>query len=229
MNTFHFIIISQIFSKVNKNKNYLEYQNKFLDFCVKICDNIIHEKIIIWGQSILAYNIRKFDFIILDAIQGHLRSPFMDELMPKITILGDKGLFFIFVSIFMLFFKQYRNCGISCLTGMMCGVIVGNLIVKNIVRRSRPCWINDKIDMLIEVPKDYSFPSGHTLAAFIFATVVLHYDTRIGIPALIIAAAIAFSRMYLYVHFPTDILFGVVLGILIGCSVVHFLDKYLFT
>ncbi|MBR1592730.1 MAG: phosphatase PAP2 family protein [Ruminococcus sp.] len=152
----------------------------------------------------------------------------MDELMPKITLLGDKGLFFIFIAIVMLFFKPYRHCGIACLTGLMCGVIIGNLIVKNIVRRSRPCWINDTVNMLIEIPKDYSFPSGHTLAAFISASVMMHYDKRIGIPALIIACAIAFSRMYLYVHFPTDILSGIVLGTLIGCTVVHCLDNYLF-
>ena len=177
----------------------------------------------------MADNIRKFDFTILDAIQENLRSSFMDELMPKITLLGDKGIFFILVAVAMLFFKPYRQCGISCLTGLMCGVIIGNLIVKNIVRRSRPCWINDTINMLIEIPKDYSFPSGHTLSSFIAATVIMHYDKRLGIPALVIACAIAFSRMYLYVHFPTDIFSGIVLGIAIGCGVVYFLDRYLFT
>ena len=174
-------------------------------------------------------SMRNFDFTLLNAIQNNMRNSFMDKLMPKITLLGDKGLFFIFMAVIMLFFKSYRDCGIACLTGLMCGVIVGNLIVKNIVRRSRPCWINHKINMLIEIPKDYSFPSGHTLAAFIFATVVMHYDKKFGIPAVIIASAIAFSRMYLYVHFPTDVFSGVILGIIIGCTVVDLLDYYLFT
>ncbi len=173
--------------------------------------------------------MKSFDFRLLNAIQTKWKSPKLDKYMPKITFLGNNGYLFIAVAMIMLFFDSYRECGICTLTGMMLGVILGNFVVKNLVKRARPCWLNDKIEMLIDIPKDYSFPSGHTLSSFIAATVITSYDKRLGIAAIIIALAIGFSRMYLYVHFPTDIFFAIILGIAIGMGVVYFLNRYLFT
>lgn len=97
---------------------------------------------------------------------------------------------------------------------ILCGLF-GNIILKHLVARSRPCWIR-AIDMLVAIPTDYSFPSGHSMASFASAVVLFQYDRRIGIPALILAALIALSRLYLYVHFPTDVLVGTLMGILFG-------------
>ncbi len=162
--------------------------------------------------------IQSFDFAVLDGIQS-IRNEFLDFLMPLITMLGDKGIFWIAVGLAFLFFKKYRVCGIATLGSLLTGVLVGNVLIKNLVQRDRPCWIDETVDMLIAVPHDYSFPSGHTTACFTAATVIFLHDKRFGIPAYIIAAAVAFSRMYLYVHFPTDIIAGMILGIGIAIGI----------
>lgn len=162
--------------------------------------------------------IQSFDFAVLDGIQS-IRNEFLDFLMPLITMLGDKGIFLIAVGLLMLFFKKYRICGIATLGSLLTGLIIGNGLLKNLIMRDRPCWINETVNMLVAVPHDYSFPSGHTTACFTAATVIFLHDKKLGIPAYIIAVAVAFSRMYLYVHFPTDILAGMILGIGIAIGI----------
>ena len=89
----------------------------------------------------------------------------------------------------------------------------GNLVIKNLVARVRPCAINTAIELLIPFPSEYSFPSGHTLSSFIGATCIFLRDKRLGVPAYLLASLIAFSRLYLYVHFPSDIIGGALLGL----------------
>lgn len=160
--------------------------------------------------------ITDVDFKILDFIQEHFSCDFLNFLMPKITFLGNGGLIWIVMAIIMLFFKKYRKTGITLGTGLLEGVIVGNVLLKNLIARERPCWINETINILISIPQDYSFPSGHTLSSFIVATIIMHHDKRMGIASYVLAYMIAFSRLYLYVHFPSDVLAGVLIGIIIG-------------
>ena len=102
---------------------------------------------------------------------------------------------------------------------LILGLIFGNGILKNLFQRVRPYDLEEALVQtpLIEKPSDWSFPSGHTLASFEAATVLMIRDKRFGIPALVLAFLIAFSRLYLYVHFPSDVLAGVLLGVLFGC------------
>ena len=93
--------------------------------------------------------------------------------------------------------------------------VLGNLILKNVIARPRPCWVRDSIG-LIAVPKDYSFPSGHTHVSVLLAVVLWHENRKWGITAGCLAVLVAFSRMYLFVHYPTDILGGVLLGAFAG-------------
>ena len=139
--------------------------------------------------------------------------------MPVITHLGSAGIIWILWAFVLICIRKYRTCGIKMLAGMLMGLIIGNLILKNLVARDRPCWIDTDILMLISVPEDYSFPSGHTLASTISAVILMQEDKELGIPAVMLAVLIAFSRMYLFVHFPTDILGGLILGLIIGFSV----------
>lgn len=88
--------------------------------------------------------------------------------------------------------------------------------LKNFVARPRPCWLDSSVRLLIANPTDYSFPSGHTLSSVIGATILTKTDRRFGYAAIPLAALIAFSRLYLYVHFPSDVLAAAVLGVLIG-------------
>ena len=92
-------------------------------------------------------------------------------------------------------------------------------MIKNIVARERPCWIDNTVNLLIANPKDFSFPSGHTLASFEAAVTIFLFNKKVGIPAIILAALIGFSRLYLFVHFPTDVLGGIILGTVIAVSV----------
>ena len=105
------------------------------------------------------------------------------------------------------------------LAGLAVGVLVGNVCLKNLIARPRPCWLDDSVMMLISSPADYSFPSGHTLSSVIGATVLTKTDRRFGWAAIPLAAVIAFSRLYLFVHFPSDILAGAILGVIIGEAV----------
>lgn len=154
-----------------------------------------------------------WEFDLLYALQG-LHSPGMNIAMKAVTALGNGGLFWIaLAAVFIIFVRKYRAMGMQMGAAMLLSFILGNLIIKNLVNRDRPCWIDTEVALLIRDPWDSSFPSGHTLNAFSAATAMFINDRRLGIPALLLAALIGFSRLYLFVHFPTDVLFGMVLGI----------------
>lgn len=107
------------------------------------------------------------------------------------------------------------NKSLWMILGLAVGVLVGNVCLKNLIARPRPCWLDDSVMMLISSPADYSFSSGHTLSSVIGATVLTKTDRRFGWAAIPLAAVIAFSRLYLFVHFPSDILAGAILGVII--------------
>ena len=150
--------------------------------------------------------IQTVDFLILDLIQNKLRCKFLDSLMIKCSSLGDGGIIWIAIS----------QAGVLILVGLIMGVLIGNCLLKNIICRPRPCWINRAVSLLIPIPYDYSFPSCHTMSSFIAATVLLYTDVMFAYPAFLLASVIAFSRLYLYVHYPSDIIGGIALGTIIA-------------
>lgn len=160
------------------------------------------------------------DFEILYAI-NNMHNPVLDKIMVAITTLGNGGIIWIVIAVLLICIKKTRKCGILMLVSMFIGVIIGNVILKNLIARDRPCWIVSNIALLIENPTDYSFPSGHTLASFEAAVIIFLHNKKWGIISLIFAVLIAFSRMYLFVHFPTDIIGGAVLGTLISILVYY--------
>ncbi len=160
--------------------------------------------------------ITSIDFKILDFIQTHVRCDFGDIVMPYITNLGSGGVFWIVISLLFFINPKTRKCGMAILVGLILSVIFGNILLKPIFARERPCWINPNIDMLVQVPRDYSFPSGHTMSSFICAFIIWFENKRYGRLMLIIAALIGFSRLYLYVHFPSDVLGGIVFAAILA-------------
>jgi len=165
--------------------------------------------------------IYEFDFAILDWIAEHIHNGFLDVVMPAITFLGDGGWFWIACAVVMLFFKKTRKTGIMMGVALVLGLILCNGLLKNIVARVRPFDLDGAYgsiktveDLLVSRPGDKSFPSGHTIASFEAAFVLFHWDKRFGVPAIIIAAAVSFSRLYLYLHFPTDVIASVLLAVL---------------
>ncbi len=160
--------------------------------------------------------ITNTDWAILYGIQEHIRCAFLDAVMPVITLLGDAGIVWIIAALAMMFTKKLRRTGVVVAIGLVLGVLIGNLMLKNLMARERPCWLDESVLMLVKVPKDFSFPSGHTLASVISATVLMLADRRFAFAAIPLAVLIAFSRLYLFVHFPSDVFCGALLGLAIG-------------
>ena len=163
-----------------------------------------------------------FDLPILNWIQANLQCGFLDFIMPIITLFGDGGIFWIGCAVILLFFPKYRKVGLTMGLALVMGVVVCNITLKPIVGRLRPCDFIEKMGLLesctlpakIPVMHDFSFPSGHTIASFEAAVVLLLNDKKLGIPAFILAILISLSRLYLYVHYPTDVIFSVIFGTL---------------
>ncbi len=158
-----------------------------------------------WGA------LGQWEFEILYGLQK-LHSPWLDQVMTFITSLADHGRIWILLGLLFLCFSKTRRLGVSLLLSIGLGYVTGNLIMKHLFARSRPCWILPQVPLLIPVPMDYSFPSGHTLVSFEGAYSIWKHNRRWGTAALTGAVLIAFSRMYLFVHFPTDVMAGAILG-----------------
>lgn len=162
--------------------------------------------------------ITAIDIKVLDFIQSSMRCLFLDTILPIITSLGDKGMIWIILSIILILQKKYRTQGVMLITALiLCGTI-GNLFLKPTIARVRPYDSIPDIILLINKPTDYSFPSGHTMAAFAsFSVFLLVSDKRwLKICIGILAFSIAFSRLYLYVHYPSDVLAGILFGSIFG-------------
>lgn len=161
-----------------------------------------------------------FELSILDGIQDVMGSTFFDKFWEFFTHLGDSGMIWIAITLLLLVFKKTRKIGIICAISLVFSLIFTNLLLKNLVGRLRPYTYNDFM-ILIKEPHDYSFPSGHTSASFAVAFVMLKERFKLNryniyIPVLILAILVSFSRLYLYVHFPTDIIGAIVIAYL--CS-----------
>lgn len=172
-------------------------------------------------MDIFSYLAEHFDLPILEWIAANLRCAFLDAVMPIITLLGDAGIFWIAIAVVLLFIPKYRRVGLGMGAALIMGLLVCNVTMKPLFARPRPydyqlVHFGKEIALLIEAQHDFSFPSGHTLASFEAATVLAIHSKKAGIPALILACLIAFSRLYLYVHYPTDVLFSVAMGISFG-------------
>lgn len=164
------------------------------------------------------------EFELLYMLQK-LHTPFLDELMKAVTFLGDNGWIWILLGALLLCGKRTRRIGIAVMLSLAAGLLIGNILIKPLVARQRPCWLDPSVALLIQNPKDFSFPSGHTLAGFEAAVSLLLYRRSWGLWALGLAALIGFSRLYLFVHFPTDVLAGALLGTGIAFGVHRLLER----
>ena len=150
-----------------------------------------------------------------------LHRPWLDQVMVMITFLGEAGWFWIATGVLLLCSRKTRACGLALLISLAAGAVIGNGILKPLFHRQRPCWIDPKVILLVSNPTDFSFPSGHTLAGFEAAVSIFFSNRKWGLAALILACLLGFSRLYLFVHFPTDVLAGMLLGTGIAVAV-HF-------
>lgn len=158
----------------------------------------------------------EFEFKILDWIQS-IRTPFGDWFMPFVSKLGNAGMIWILLAAVLIILPKTRKSGIILAAALCLDALLCNVLLKNIFCRIRPCDVNTAIALLIPRPHDFSFPSGHTAASFA-AVSALYFarEKQLWKPVLGLAALIAFSRLYLYVHYPTDILGGIFIGLAAG-------------
>jgi len=158
--------------------------------------------------------LNPYELPILDWIRNHVANPFLDVIMPIITHFCEGGIGWILIAVVLLFFRKTRKTGITMGIALVIGLLLCNLTLKPIVGRMRPFAFNPDIELIIPQPSEYSFPSGHSVSSFEGAFAIYLYNKKWGIPALVLATLIALSRLYLYVHYPTDVLFGSLLGCL---------------
>jgi len=153
---------------------------------------------------------------ILDWIQT-LHTPFLDKIWVFITRLGDAGIIWIVLSIVLLLIPKTRKSGVVMVAALVVDVILCNIVLKNLVARTRPYDVNTGVHLLVAKLHDYSFPSGHTAASFASVTALyLAGEKKLWKFALVLACLIAISRLYLYVHYPTDVLGGILFGVISG-------------
>lgn len=169
----------------------------------------------------------EFDF--LNILQT-MHNPILDKVMWFMSTIGEAGIIWFVICIILFIPKKYRMTSVQILAAMLLTFIVGNLILKNAFHRIRPCWIDETkaikegISTINLFPWDYSFPSGHSMNGMTAAVTLFLCNKRFGIPAIVLALVIAFSRMYAYLHFPTDIIAGLLVGLC--CAIItHYIFK----
>ena len=160
--------------------------------------------------------VTTWDASVITAIYENVHSAFLTMFFRIVTLLGEGGIFWIAVAVILLFFKKTRRSGICIGASLFIGVIVGNGIIKNVVARPRPYDAIAGIESVVSHLSDYSFPSGHSLCCFEAATALAMNRTKWAIPAYVGAVLVAVSRLVLFVHYPTDVICGALLGVLFG-------------
>ncbi len=167
---------------------------------------------------ILGLVLWALDFNILFWIQNLIRNDVFDVIIPFYTSLGEDGIIWIAFGLILLIPKKYRKTGIMVLAALLVMLVVNNIVLKNLIARPRPCWTYPEMVQLVHNPSSYSFPSGHTTSAFAVAFTVFSQHKKLGKVIIVMAAIMAFTRLYVFVHFPTDI-YG---GILVAAAITTF-------
>lgn len=163
------------------------------------------------GQMMLS-----FEFAVLNFIQNHLRTDFLDLAMPLVSRLGGGGEVWLLLALVLVMVPSTRKAGAAIFAALALEFICCNLLAKPLIGRVRPCDVNQAVQLLVSRPLDFSFPSGHSASSFAAACALYFSGSRLWKPALILATLIAFSRLYLYVHYPSDVAAGILLGAAAG-------------
>lgn len=159
----------------------------------------------------------RFEFAFLDGLQ-QFRTPVLDALSVFFNYAGAHGEIWIALTAVLLLRRSTRRAGAAVALALCLYMVAGHWVLKPLFARPRPCDLRPEMLTLVPRPSGWSFPSGHTASGFAAATALWLQNRRLGTPALVLAAFIAFTRLYLYVHFPTDVLGGIALGLALGAT-----------
>lgn len=152
------------------------------------------------------------ELALLNGIQETIRTDWLDGIMVFVSTLGDAGAVWIALALVLLCFRKTRRMGVTVALALVLDLVVCNGVLKPLFDRVRPCVVNPAVELLVRCPTDASFPSGHTAASFAAVGALRAAGSRLWLPGWILAVLIAFSRLYLYVHWPSDVLAGALLG-----------------
>lgn len=184
-------------------------------------------------------SLLSFDLSVFEWIQG-IQNGFLDAVMAGITTTGNAGAIFIVLGFVLLFTKKYRKAGLAVLVALIVMLLCNDLFLKEFFARVRPFNLFESnpekyaewgtkyvFPELVYKPSGYSFPSGHTASAFAAATALLWHSRKWGVPTMIFATIMGFSRIYVQVHYCTDVIGGVISGVICGFIAV-LIVKFLF-
>lgn len=177
-------------------------------------------------MDILIDIVHTMDYSILAYISEKWRGGSLDTVWKLFSLLGNYGAVWIALAVLLLFFRKTRRAGLAMLIALGVGYAVGNVWLKELVMRPRPFVTHADLTPLLDPGDRWSFPSGHALSSFAAATALFFFHKKTGLLAYLLAACIAFSRLYASVHYPTDVLAGAVLGILCGLAAAWFADRF---
>ncbi len=177
-------------------------------------------------MDILIDIVHTMDYSILAYISEKWRGGSLDTVWKLFSLLGNYGAVWIALAVLLLFFRKTRRAGLAMLLALGVGYAVGNVWLKELVMRPRPFVTHTDLTPLLDPGDRWSFPSGHALSSFAAATALFFFHKKTGLLAYLLAACIAFSRLYASVHYPTDVLAGAVLGILCGLAAAWFADRF---
>lgn len=163
--------------------------------------------------------VQNIDWTLINLVHEKMSCGFLDAVMPAASMLCSGGGIWIAAGIVLLFFKKYRGYGVVLLAAVAADFLLGEVLIKHLAARPRP-FRQEEIELIVRAPSGFSFPSSHTSVSAAAAFVLAAAKRKLGLVAIPLAAVIAFSRVYLYVHFPSDVLAGAVLGTAVGFAAV---------
>lgn len=175
--------------------------------------------------------ILNFDLSVFRFVENYIWNPVLDVIMPIITYLGEGGAVWIAIALALIISKKYRKCGVAMALGLIGSLVVVDWIIKPIVERPRPfnleAWEGIfNYPELVGKPSSWSFPSGHSSSSLAASVALLCTNKKFGIPAVILGLLIAFSRIYVHVHYPTDVIVGIIVGAILGVIAAYISKRY---
>ncbi|MGM9987200.1 MAG: phosphatase PAP2 family protein [Bacillaceae bacterium] len=162
-------------------------------------------------------SIQKLDNTIIDFVHKKVpKSKVFDKVSIIINKIGYGGVMWVIVALTLILFTPYKQYGFMIILADFLYFILCNQFIKPKYSRQRPFQQNNAIEIIIKEPNSSSFPSGHATIAFSCTTILFFMNPLVGMIALVLSVVIACSRLYLLVHYPSDVTAGILIGIMLG-------------